>query len=367
MRIARLDVHPVAIPLAHPYRDATRVETHSRDVLVRLVDDDGADGWGAGTPRHFPTGETQVGTVHVLENVLREVVVGWDPEGDGGLATLHRRLDAAIPGHYAAKAAVEIAAHDLVAGARRVPVHALLGDQVRDRMATLDILPMEAPERMAEIATELRDRMGTTSFKLKIDANVGLGVERVAAVRAAIPDGTLVVDANGAWSVATAVDACERLAPYGVRVVEQPTPGHDLEALAAVTATSPIPIAADESAQPMFVDRLIATRAADVLNLKLTREGGFRPALDVARRASAAGMEIVCGSVVQDALVDAACAHLFAVLPAVAYNESGKGPAWHPEDVARGLAVAAGVVEVPRGPGLGVEVDEDAIRRFAVA
>jgi L-alanine-DL-glutamate epimerase-like enolase superfamily enzyme len=78
-------------------------------------------------------------------------------------------------------------------------------------------------------------------------------------------------------------------------------------------------------------------------------------------------MEVVCGSVVQGALVDAACAHLFAVLPALAYNESGKGPAWHTEDVATGLRIDEGLVRVPTGPGLGMEVDEAAVRRLRPA
>src|SRR5918992_6409397 len=104
MRIERFEVHPVALPLVHPYRDATRVETHSRDVLVHLVTDDGAEGWGAGTPRRFPTGETQVGTVHVLERVLAELVVGADPSDPPAVG---RAMEAAIPANYAAKAAVD--------------------------------------------------------------------------------------------------------------------------------------------------------------------------------------------------------------------------------------------------------------------
>ena len=361
MRIERLDVHPVAIPLVHPYRDSTRVETHSRDVLVHLVSDDGVEGWGAGTPRRFPTGETQVGTVDVLERVLAEVVVGADPADPPAIGAAMER---AIPFNFAAKAAVDTAVHDLLGRARGIPVHRLLGAQQRAAMATLDILPLEPPDRMAAIAADLHARLGTHAFKVKIDRDIDAGIRRVEAVRAAVPTAMLVVDANGAWTVAEALRACELLAPLGLRVVEQPTPGHDLDALAEVTRRSPIPIAADESAQPAFVDRLIATRAADVLNLKLTREGGFGPALDVARRAVAAGMEIVSGSVVQGSLVDAACAHLFAVLPAVAYNESGKGPAWHVDDVATGLVLADGVVHVPAGPGLGMAIDPAAVRRL---
>src|SRR5918998_2662451 len=103
MRIERFEVHPVAIPLVHPYRDATRVETHSRDVLVHLVTEDGAEGWGAGTPRRFPTGETEVGTVHVLESVLAEVVIGRDAEDPAGISAA---MEGAIPGNFAAKTAI---------------------------------------------------------------------------------------------------------------------------------------------------------------------------------------------------------------------------------------------------------------------
>src|SRR6187551_1145442 len=100
--IDRFDVHPVAVPLDHPYRDATRVETHSRDVYVRIGTSDGAFGWGAGTPRHVPTGETQVGAVHVLERILREAVFGLDIDDE---AAVERAITGAIPGNEAAKAA----------------------------------------------------------------------------------------------------------------------------------------------------------------------------------------------------------------------------------------------------------------------
>jgi muconate cycloisomerase len=360
-RIDRFEVLPVAVPLVHEYRDATRVETHSRDVLVRLGSGDGAIGWGAGTPRRFPTGETQVGAVHVLEAILRDVVLGRSVDDVAGL---HAALDAAIPGHEAAKAAVDIAMYDLRGRRAGRSVADLLGGRRRESMATLDILPIESPARMARIATDLHDRFGTAAFKIKIDADVDAGVARVAAVREALPDAMLVVDANGAWGVTTSLSAIERLVPFGVAVVEQPVPGHRIDALAEVTAGSPTPIAADESVRPEFVERVIATRAANVLNVKITREGGLHPAAAVARAGTAAGLSIVCGSVVQTGLVDAACAHFFASLEAVAYNESGKSTAWHARDIVTGLRIEGGRIHVPTGPGLGVEVDEDAVRAF---
>jgi len=360
MRIERVEVHPVAIPLSRPYRDSTRVETHSRDVLVRLVTNEGAEGWGAGAPRSFPTGETQHGLVAVLERVLAGVVIGNDPFA---IEAIHEQMAQAVAGNHAAKAAIDIALHDLVGRLLGRPVHDLLGGRLRESMPTLDILPLDTPERMAETAVELRGTIGTRAFKVKMDADLEVGTRRVAAIRDAVGvDAMLVVDANGAWTVKEALDACRRLEPYGVDVVEQPTPGHDLDALAEVTRRSVLPVGADESVVPELIGRLLATRAADVVNVKLTREGGFAPSRRVAGAARILGLGVVCGSVVQSALIDAACAHFFASTPGIVYNESGKGPAWHARDVVTGLRVEAGLVYVPTGPGLGVDVDVDAVR-----
>src|SRR5262245_18304753 len=104
-RIDRFEVYPVAVPLDHPYRHPTRVETHSRDVYGRLGTSDGAEGWGAGTPRHVPTGETQVGTTHVLERILREAVRGLELAGADDLERLGASIASAIPGNEAAKTA----------------------------------------------------------------------------------------------------------------------------------------------------------------------------------------------------------------------------------------------------------------------
>ena len=362
MRIERLEVHPVALPLRHPYRDATRVETHSRDVLVRVHTADGATGWGAGAPRSFPTGETQRGTVAVLEDVLAPAVVG---AGLFAIEEVHARMDRAIPGNHAAKAAIDIALHDAIGRTLGRPVHDLIGGALRTSMPTLDILPLDEPARMADNALHLRGTIGTRAFKVKMDRDIAAGIARVAAVRDALgPEAVLVVDANGAWTVKEALEAGERLEPYGITVLEQPTPGHDLAALGEVTRRSRLTIGADESVRPEFVGALLATRAADLVNVKLTREGGLGPSRRVAGAAHLHGIGIITGSVVQSALIDAACAHFFASTPGVVLNESGKGPAWHRDDVVTGLRVEDGLVHVPAGPGLGVDVDEDAVRRL---
>jgi muconate cycloisomerase len=300
--------------------------------------------------------------VAVLEDVLVPAVLGASLFG---VEEVHARMDRAIPGNQAAKAAIDIALHDAIGRTLGRPVHDLMGGAIRSSMPTLDILPLDDPDRMADNARHLTGTIGTRAFKVKMDRDVAAGIRRVAAVREALgPEAVLVVDANGAWTVKEALDASRRLQPYGIRVVEQPTPGHDLVALAEVTRRSDLTIGADESMRPEFVAALLATRAADVVNIKLTREGGLSPSRRVAGAAHLHGLGIITGSVVQSAIIDAACAHFFASTPGVVLNESGKGPAWHGDDVVTGLRVEEGLVHVPIGPGLGVEVDEAAVRRL---
>ena len=94
------------------------------------------------------------------------------------------------------------------------------------------------------------------------------------------------------------------------------------------------------------------------------QEGGLLPCKKAAALAEANGIEGLCGSVIQGALIDAAAAHLFASTPAIVYNESGKAPAWHDEDIVSGFRVEKGMVKVPEGPGLGVEINEEALGKF---
>ncbi len=104
--------------------------------------------------------------------------------------------------------------------------------------------------------------------------------------------------------------------------------------------------------------------AADIVNLKVNREGGLLYCKKVAALIEVHGIEGMCGCVIHSALNDVASAHLFASTPATVYNESGKAPAWHEADIITGFEVSEGVVKVPEGPGLGVEVNEEAPERF---
>lgn len=363
MKIERLEVFPVAIPLNHPYKDATRLETHSRDVVVKITAEGGAVGWGAGSPRSHPTGETQASAVKVLKEIIAPVVVGksvWQREA------IEHAMNAAIPFHFAPKCAVDCALYDLLGKAIGQPVYNLLGGKVRDEMPAFDILPMESPERTAELGVAAKES-GVKAFKVKMNLDIKTSLARVREVRRQTGDDTVIfVDANMSWTPSLAVSVCARLEEYDVGMVEQPVPASDLEGLEYVTRNTRVKIGADESMRPDYVATLMRRRAADVVNIKVNREGGLTPCKKVAALAEYHGVEGLCGSVIQSALIDAAAAHLFASTPGIVFNESGKAPAWHDEDIVSGFRVENGMVKVPEGPGLGVEVDEKFLKKFLV-
>ncbi|MFP6869776.1 MAG: mandelate racemase/muconate lactonizing enzyme family protein [Nitrospinota bacterium] len=364
MKIERIEAFPVSIPLNHTYKDANRIETHSRDVVVKISASGGAVGWGAGSPRTFPTGETQASAIKVLEEILLPLLGGKDPFE---LEAIHREMGAAIPFHFAPKSAIDCALYDLQGRVLDQPVYNLLGGKIRDEMPSFDILPLETPEITAEIASAARAE-GTMAFKIKMNRDLKTSVARVRAVREAVGgEAMLVVDANTTWTSKLAISACSMIEEYDITMVEQPVSGHDIDGMEFITRNTRVRICADESMRPDYMAELMRRRAADVVNIKVNREGGLLPCKKAAAMAEMHGIEGLCGSVIQGVLIDAAAAHLFASTPGIIYNESGKAPAWHDLDIATGLRVENGMVKVPEGPGLGVEIDEKVLRKFLSA
>ena len=209
---------------------------------------------------------------------------------------------------------------------------------------------------------------GHRTLKLKVGATrPEEDRRRVEAVRNALPDATLRLDANGGWDEITAAAALERLAGYRIELVEQPVASEATEALARLRRAQLCRIAADEAVTSLEAGRdLLAAEAADVLVLKPMRLGGLRPALTLAGEAAERGVPCVVTTTFDAAVGVAAALHLAAALPAVAALP----------DPAHGLATADhlaadlvaepprphdGAIALPPVPGLGVRVDERAL------
>lgn len=267
----------------------------------------------------------------------------------------------------ALRAAIACAALDDRARAAGVPLAALLGD-VRRRSVPLNaLLTAGDPEAVAGEAAGWV-RRGFRCLKLKLaPGDIEADRRRLVAVRAAVgPDIALRADANAAWSVAEAIAALRRLGDLDLEYVEQPVA--DLAGLATVRRAVPMPIAADESVIDLAsVDQIIAARAADVLVLKPAWMG-LRESIAAADRAHAAGLGVSVTSTLDSSVGIAAAAQVAAAIRGPLRACGLATAALLAGDLVRQpLRVADGVLHLPDRPGLGVDVDDDALARHQIA
>ncbi|HHY93936.1 MAG TPA: dipeptide epimerase [Firmicutes bacterium] len=362
MRIEHVELYAVDLRLVTTHENALARYDTTRDVFVRLVTDEGLVGYGATAPKPYISGETQETVVAVLRALLIPAVQGLDPSCP---AAIHRAMEAAVVGNPAAKAAIDLACYDVTGKALGVPAYQLLGGAYRLSQDAFDLIDLWSPERAAEEAGRLAAQ-GVTQIKVKVGKDLQGDLERVRAVRKAAPMATLKVDANQQWGGKRALQIIPRLEEIGVAVVEQPVPAYDVEGMARVRAGVSCAIMADESVKTdRDAWRLLSAGVVDALNVKISKVGGLWPAQRIVTLAQAAGIPCQAGCTLENSLVDAAAAHLFASQPNVIWNEI-KAPQWIVDDVAHGLKVEGGLVYVPVQPGLGLEIDEERLARFRV-
>lgn len=372
MRITRIETVVVEVPIRRELMIRSALGTHdrSRYALVRLETDGGHVGAGEATVTPRWSGETAAGAAHLIDEHLGPAVLGSDPRDVEGLL---EALDGAAFGNPFAKAAVEMAAWDAWGRAEGKPVYELLGGAARDLALPIRFsLGAGSPEATAALARQ-RVAWGHRTVKVKVGLDPQADVERVRAVRAAIgPSVALTVDANGGWSVDDAIAALHEMADQNLLLAEQPTPREDVDALARVRSRSPIDVMADESVFTLYdARRVLGSRAADILAIYPGKNGGILRAWQIAALAAERGVPCAIGSNLETDLATAAMCHLSVAAPNVAaerYHGDILGPLYHEGRITREpVRMEAGFAHCPTGPGLGVEVDWDEVRRRAVS
>ncbi|HET6681031.1 MAG TPA: dipeptide epimerase [Gemmatimonadaceae bacterium] len=338
----KLHYEIVPVRTKHPFIIARGGSSEWRVVWVRLVDDDGMEGWGEAAPSRF-YGETPDTVVAALER-LRATIESLDP---WHLVAAEEALVKELRGNAAARTAVSAALHDLAGKRLGVPVWKMWGlDPAAAPLSSFTI-------GIAEDDDVLRERVAEAAEYpvLKIKLGSSRDEEIIDVVRSAAPDKILRVDANAAWTAKHALAMIELLVDYDVEFVEQPLPPHDLEGLRFVRDRSPLPIIADESC-------LVATDVAklagvvDGVNLKLAKCGGLVEAMRIIHAARAHGMLVMAGCMVETSLGITAAAHLAPLLDFADLD----GAALLLDDPARGATIEGGQIVLPAGPGLGVVV-----------
>jgi muconate cycloisomerase len=342
--------------------------TRGNYVLVRVSDDAGRVGLGEASVTSVWSGETQAGTIALIEQELAPLIVGADPFD---LEWVSHRMDRVVFGNSFAKGAIEMALLDLQGQALGVPAYRLLGGRAGGASEPSDdpgirlkfVVGAVEPALAAKRAHVMVER-GWQAIKVKVGRHdhPRADVERLRAVRDAIgPDTWLSVDANGGYTVDQAVWAAAHFEPLGVALFEQPTRRGDHAAMAEVRRRSGIPVMADESVfTPQDAIDIIRAGAADVLSLYPGKHGGVRPTQHIARIAEAAGLPCTIGSNLEREVATAAMAHVTvstANIQCERFPGDLIGPVYYEKALTRQpLRYGADRLWVPEGPGLGVSV-----------
>ncbi len=356
MRIRRLEVFTARLPLEPGFSHFTGRVTALEEVFVRLTADDGLVGWGEvrGNMSYF-SGESPASIVAALRDYLAPLVLGR-PLRERGMAIA--RFDRALAGNAAAKAALDIALHDLAARTAGIPLYRWLGGRRAERVAGSECL-FYGPADEAAAQAQAYVAQGFRILKVRVGLEpFALDVARVRAVRQAVGDGvSLAVDANQAWTVKQAIGRIHALEPFGLDCVEQPVAARDLHGMAAVARAVDTPLMADESLYSLEdAMTLVRLDAVGYFHVKLVKAGGFHRARQLIALAEAARLGYVLGQMNEGMLATAAAAHL-ALASAPKYTEL-YGTDGIVADPTPGHVYEAGALVVPEGPGLGVVPDE---------
>jgi L-alanine-DL-glutamate epimerase-like enolase superfamily enzyme len=315
MQISRIEVIPVELQFQMPFKTAVSPNEVNQAgcVFVRIETRDGQVAWGCAAFDPALTGET-------MEQVSQACQACADRALDLNPLNTEAALAELFPltaGTPSARCAFDIAFYDLLGLAAGLPLHRLLGG-FRHRIQTSITLSMAPVKETVELARG-RARQGFCILKLKGGLAPEDDVRRIRAVHRALPDLVLRLDADQGYSVAQALDVARAL-DGKIEMLEQPTPGDDLLALAQVTQNSPVPILADESLTgPSSALEIASSRAAHGLSVKLATCGGLHCARQVDAIARAAGMATMIGCIHEPALLISAGLGLALSSPNVAY------------------------------------------------
>jgi len=372
VRITSGAVYALDIPFVEAFRHRAHARRTCDSVVLRVVDENGITGFGEGAPRPYVTGETPDSLVEHLVGQMWPSIRGTeipDPVIDG-LASLDEVIpQAAPPGVIAANAArctLELALVDCGLRARGLSLGSVL-PPVRASISYSGVITAGDPEVAARRAGQMR-LIGLDDVKLKV--GIGDDLARVRAVREVIgPDASLRLDANGAWDLDGASHFVEALDGLGIAALEQPLPRRALADLATLRKATEIPLVADESLITMGdAQRLLDAGAVDVFNVRISKCGGLHQSTRIVRLAADAGVAVQLGAQVgETAVLSAAGRHVAAWSPQLSFAEGSFGTLLLAEDVSRQPVRFGhrGRAAPLAGPGLGVEVVEERLRRYA--
>jgi L-alanine-DL-glutamate epimerase-like enolase superfamily enzyme len=361
--IRRIEVFPLAYPVSGYFKFFTKPERPA--VFVKITCEDGTFGWGQSVPVPTWSYETPESVTSTLREYLAPALIGKNPMD---LLGAHVAMSKAIAPSYStgmpiASAGIDLALHDLIGKVTRIGMAALWGRRPAERVTlswTVNVKAIgEAEQLVAEGA-----RLGYRHFNIKVAPDPKFDVELARTVRRLAPQTFLWADANGGYDTSTALEAAPKLKEAGVDVLEQPVPPNRLSGLAALKKQGALPIILDEGVVSVAdLEEFDKLGILDGVAMKPARTAGL---FDARRQVEYLEKNklMFLGSGLTDPDVSlAASLALYGAYglkyPAALNGLQFLAGSW----LKKPFVLEDGALKVPTGPGLGVDVDEEKVRR----
>ncbi|MCS7193092.1 MAG: mandelate racemase/muconate lactonizing enzyme family protein [Armatimonadetes bacterium] len=337
-------------------------------VIVKLTSNDGLVGWGETVPLHTWSYETVQSVLTTLRQYIAPSIIGADAFE---IAEIHRIMNRQIAPSFStgqpfAKAAIDLALHDLVSKALQTPLPKLWGRKPKPKITlswTVNVINLEDVDK---VVAEGKER-GYQHFNIKVSPDPKFDIALAKQVRDLAPDCFLWADANGGYDLATALYVAPKLADVGVDVLEQPLPANMLSGYKELRKQGALPIVMDESI--VSVRDLLEFWSLGLLDgvaMKIARMGGLWEAKRCIELLLDLGL-LFLGSGVTDPPLSLSAHLLLYGAYELKFPAALNGPQFlEPLSVYSKLIVADGSANVPKDFGLGVELDETKLSEVAI-
>jgi L-alanine-DL-glutamate epimerase-like enolase superfamily enzyme len=379
MKINKIECIPVSLPFAKPIIMSGATVKWAHAVLLKLHTDEGVTGISeSGDTSMWYMGESQESILHNISAIYGpQILLGEDPFN---IETIIARMDKAVTRNNHSKAVVDYALHDLIAKALGVPLYKLLGGKSNEKIRLAYVMSSGTPQETAKQAAKIA-KAGYGGLKLKVGANIiEEDIEMVAEVRRAVGnDVKIMTDTNGGWDYMQALKFLRQVDKYNLFLSEQPIPRWDIDGLARLRRKVDIPIFADEAASELSdLHKLARIDAIDGFFLKVPKAGGIHKSQKWVAIAQSLGFNVMCGCMVNSGLGAAVEAHFLAATEWMGRIEQESiGPLnLHNLIDTTGAAITDdlgmtmpryenGCLYPPEGIGLGIDLNENAVARYA--
>jgi len=356
MRICRISLYKLKIPLKEPFITSLGVDTDALNVVVKLETDSGLIGFGECSPYMPINGESQ-DTCYQVGQYFAQVLLHKDPLQ---IEACILEMEKVIYANYSIKSAFDMALYDLAAQEANQPLWKYLGGQHKQDIYTDYTVSIGTPEKMALDAKKIQDQ-GYLAIKVKLGKKGEEDVRRIASIRQAVGNQIpLRIDANQGWTLQEAIETLQALAPFDIQHCEEPISRHFYMDLPKVRQQSPIPIMADESCGTDHdAARLISLQACDYFNIKLGKSGGIFTGLKIVALAEKANLQLQVGAMIESRLAMTAFAHFACCSPSILHYDFDTALMLREDPVEGGIQYATnGQIQVPTAPGLGARIRE---------